>query len=84
MDYQAYLTWLNEIDDLSPEQRLETGRLLAATYNPTDWNYVSWTMVNFNGETAMMVLMGLLLMAGYIIYLGSIRISYASAFMIEH
>jgi hypothetical protein len=43
--------------------------LLAATYNPTDWNYVSWTMVNFNGETAMMVLMGLLLMAGYIIYL---------------
>ena len=29
MDYQAYLTWLNEIDDLSPEQRLETGRLLA-------------------------------------------------------
>ncbi|MEJ6500060.1 MAG: DUF6524 family protein [Rhodobacterales bacterium] len=43
--------------------------LLAATYNPTDWNYVSWTMVNFNRETAMMVLMGLLLMAGYIIYL---------------
>ena len=29
MDHQAYLTWLNEIDDLSPEQRLETGRLLA-------------------------------------------------------
>jgi hypothetical protein len=43
--------------------------LLAATYNPTDWNYVSWTMVNFNRETAMTVLMGLLLMAGYIIYL---------------
>jgi hypothetical protein len=31
--------------------------LLAATYNPTDWNYVSWTMVNFNRETAMTVLM---------------------------
>ena len=43
--------------------------LLAATYNQTDWNYVSWTMVNFNRETAMTVLMGLLLMAGYIIYL---------------
>ena len=43
--------------------------LLAATCNPTDWNYVSWTMVNFNRETAMTVLMGLLLMAGYIIYL---------------
>jgi len=29
MDHQVDLTWLNEIDDLSPEQRLETGRLLA-------------------------------------------------------
>ena len=29
MDHQAYLTWLNEIDNLSPEQKLETGRLLA-------------------------------------------------------
>ena len=29
MDHQAYFTWLNEIDNLSPEQRHETTRLLA-------------------------------------------------------
>lgn len=43
--------------------------LLAATYNPTDWNYVSWTIANYDVETAMTVLIGLLLAAGYIIYL---------------
>ena len=29
MDHQEYLAWLSEIDDLSPEQRIETARLLA-------------------------------------------------------
>ncbi len=29
MDHQEYLAWLSEIDDLSPEQRIATVRLLA-------------------------------------------------------
>ncbi len=29
MDHQAFLVWLNEIDDLSSKQRAETGRLVA-------------------------------------------------------
>lgn len=43
--------------------------LLTATYNPTPWNYVSWSTDNFRGETAITVLVGLLILAGYIIYL---------------
>ncbi len=29
MDHQAFLVWLNEIDNLSSKQRAETGRLVA-------------------------------------------------------
>ncbi len=29
MNHQAFLVWLNEIDDLSSKQRAETGRLVA-------------------------------------------------------
>jgi len=43
--------------------------LLAATFNPTDWNYASWVQVNFSDEMPLAVLLGLLLFVGYIIYL---------------
>jgi len=43
--------------------------LLAVTYNPTSYNYLSWAMENYSLDTPMAVLAGLLLMAGYIIYL---------------
>jgi len=43
--------------------------LLAATFNPTDWNYASWVKTNFSDEMPLAVLMGLLLLVGYIIYL---------------
>lgn len=43
--------------------------LLALTYNPTDFNFVRWGMVNYAAETPITVLMGLVLMIGYIIYL---------------
>lgn len=43
--------------------------LLAATYNPTDWNYVRWSMANYESYLSVAVLMGLLLLIGYIIYL---------------
>ncbi len=43
--------------------------LLAATYNPTEWNYVSWAMANSDTNLSMVVLLGLVLFVGYIIYL---------------
>lgn len=43
--------------------------LLAATFNPTRWNYIRWTQENFSDQMPMAVLLGLLLLVGYIIYL---------------
>ncbi|MFK7754959.1 MAG: DUF6524 family protein [Sedimentitalea sp.] len=43
--------------------------LLAATYNPTQWNYTRWSMANYNDQLPMVVLIGLVLLIGYIIYL---------------
>lgn len=43
--------------------------LLAATYNPTEWNYLQWTLSNWKIEMPMAVLIGLILIAGYIIYI---------------
>ncbi|MFT6023578.1 MAG: Na+/melibiose symporter-like transporter [Ascidiaceihabitans sp.] len=43
--------------------------LLATTYNPTPYSYVSWVMGQQNGALSLMVLAGLLLLIGYIIYL---------------
>ncbi|KRS16266.1 DUF6524 family protein [Roseovarius indicus] len=43
--------------------------LLVATFNPTDWNYVTWVRGNFYDQMPLAVLLGLLLFVGYIIYL---------------
>ncbi|PSL21757.1 DUF6524 family protein [Shimia abyssi] len=43
--------------------------LLALTFNPTEWNYVRWSMDNYIEEMPLTVLLGLLLAIGYIIYL---------------
>jgi hypothetical protein len=43
--------------------------LLALSYNPTDWNYVSWSLANYQDKLSITVLLGLLLTIGYIIYL---------------
>ncbi len=43
--------------------------LLALTFNPTEWNYVRWSMANYVDELPVTVLMGLILLIGYIIYL---------------
>lgn len=43
--------------------------LLALTYNPTQWNYVRWSLDNYIEEQPLAVLLGLLLLIGYIIYL---------------
>ncbi|MRU16742.1 hypothetical protein FDP25_14975 [Roseovarius sp. A21] len=43
--------------------------LLAATFNPTEWNYARWAQMNFSDQMPLAVLLGLLLAVGYIIYL---------------
>ena len=43
--------------------------LLASTFNPTQYNYVRWSLANYSSELPMTVLLGLLLIIAYIIYL---------------
>ncbi len=43
--------------------------LLTLTYNPTDWNYVRWTISNYQAHLSVAVLLGLILTIGYIIYI---------------
>ena len=43
--------------------------LLAATYNPTEWNYIRWARANYDDQLSVVVLSGLVLLVGYIIYL---------------
>lgn len=43
--------------------------LLAATYNPTEWNYVTWSVAQYETRLSVVVLLGLILLIGYIIYL---------------
>lgn len=42
--------------------------LVVATYNPTQWNYISWVSANFRDQMPLAVLFGLLLLVGYVIY----------------
>lgn len=43
--------------------------LLAATYNPTPYNWVSWALRNTSENLPLIVLSALILLIGYIIYL---------------
>ncbi|APE42955.1 hypothetical protein BOO69_05600 [Sulfitobacter alexandrii] len=43
--------------------------LLAATFNPTEYNYTNWVMDYGGANLSIAVLLGLLLLIGYIIYL---------------
>lgn len=43
--------------------------LLAATWNPTGYSYVGWAMAQYPAELPLIVLFGLVLAVGYIIYL---------------
>lgn len=43
--------------------------LLAATYNPTPWNFVRWASSNWETQLPLASLFGLVLLVGYIIYL---------------
>lgn len=43
--------------------------LVTATYNPTKWNFVSWSSENWRDQLPLTLLIGLILLVGYIIYL---------------
>lgn len=43
--------------------------LLAATFNPTPWNYVRWARENLAGQLPLTVFLGLVLTIGYAILL---------------
>ncbi len=43
--------------------------LLTATYNPTQVNFVRWGLENWETQLPLTVLLGLVLLIGYIIYL---------------
>lgn len=43
--------------------------LLTATFNPTQWNYLAWAQGNFESQLPLVALAGLVLVAGYVIYL---------------
>lgn len=43
--------------------------LLTATWNPTQWNFVRWVMDNGTANLPVSVLIGLILVIGYVIYL---------------
>lgn len=43
--------------------------LLAATWNPTGYSYIGWAMAQYPAELPLIVLFGLVLVVGYIIYL---------------
>lgn len=43
--------------------------LLAATYNPTEYNFTTWVLANGRETMSVAVLGGLVLLVGYIIYM---------------
>jgi Family of unknown function (DUF6524) len=43
--------------------------LLAATFNPTQWNFVRWAEANWSAQMPLTLLLGLLLGVGYMIYI---------------
>ena len=43
--------------------------LVAATFYPTQYNFVSWARANWPDQMPLIVLFGLILLVGYIIYL---------------
>ena len=45
--------------------------LLAATFNPTPYNFARWAEANWQTQMPLTVLLGLILGVGYIIYVGA-------------
>jgi Family of unknown function (DUF6524) len=45
--------------------------LLAATFNPTPWNYVTWVRANWANQMPLALFLGLLLAVGFMIYIAA-------------
>lgn len=45
--------------------------LLAATFNPTPWNFIRWAEANFATQMPLTILLGLLLGVAYMVYIGA-------------
>ncbi len=45
--------------------------LLAATFNPTQYNFTRWAQANWQTQMPLTLLLGLILGVGYIIYVGA-------------
>jgi hypothetical protein len=45
--------------------------LLAATFNPTQWNFYRWAQAQYTTQLSLVVLLGLVLSVAYIIYLAA-------------
>ncbi len=43
--------------------------LVVATYNPTRWNYIRWAEETYEDRLSLVVLFGLVLFVGYVIFL---------------
>jgi len=43
--------------------------LLAASYNPTEWNFYRWVQTGWQTQLPLTILFALILLVGYIIYL---------------
>lgn len=46
--------------------------LLAATFNPTQFNYVRWAEGAWSGSTPLVVLVGLVLLVAYVLFLTAV------------
>jgi len=42
--------------------------LVAATYNPTQWNFVRWSSANYQDRLSIVVLAGIVLFIAYVIF----------------
>ncbi len=42
--------------------------LLAATFNPSQWNYIRWVQANWADQMPLAIFLGLLLAVGYMVY----------------
>lgn len=45
--------------------------LLAATFNPTPWNFIRWAEAHYATQMPLTILLGLLLGVAYMIYVGA-------------
>lgn len=45
--------------------------LVALTYNPTPWNYVTWVQAHFSSSMPLSILLGLILLAGYVVFISA-------------